>query len=116
EATRGGIDAVGAAAEIDAVEVELEDLVLREAPLQRHGEDRLAKLAREAAVVVEEDVSGELLGDGRSALPPASLLESDHERSDDADRIDSDMASEAPVLDRDHRVAHHRGDSVEGKP
>ena len=73
EEPRGAVDAVGAAAEIDAVQVELEDLVLGEAPFEREGEDPFADLAAEAAVVGEEDVAGELLGDGRAALPPASL-------------------------------------------
>ena len=35
EAPRGGVDAVGAAAEIDPVQIELEDLVLGEAPFER---------------------------------------------------------------------------------
>ena len=41
EFPRCGVDAVGAAAEIDAVEVEFEDLVLAELSLQREREDRL---------------------------------------------------------------------------
>ena len=41
EAARRGVDAVGAAAEIDAVEIELEDLVLAELALERERQDRL---------------------------------------------------------------------------
>ena len=41
EFPRGGVDPVGAAAEIDAVEIELEDLVLAELALEREREDRL---------------------------------------------------------------------------
>ena len=41
EAPRGGVDAIGAAAEINSVQIELEDLVLGEFPLEREGQDRL---------------------------------------------------------------------------
>ena len=94
EAARGGVDAVGAAAEIDAVEIELEDLVLGEAPLERQRQDALADLAAEGAAVGQEDVAGELLGDGRAALRPAAAFDSRTlTRAGDADRIDADMAS-----------------------
>ena len=73
-------------------------------------------LAAEAAVVGQEDVARELLGDGRVALTPVAAADADRDRAADADRIDADMAAEAPVLDRDHRVAHHRRDLVVGQP
>ena len=73
EAARGGVDAIGAAAEIDAVEIELEDLVLGELALQRQRQDRFLDLAPEAAVVGQEDVARELLGDGRGRADPAAL-------------------------------------------
>ena len=44
-AARGGLDPVGAAAEIDAIEIELEDLLLGEALLQPHRIDHLFELA-----------------------------------------------------------------------
>ena len=75
EAARRGVDAVGAAAEIDPVEIELEDLVLGELRLQRQRQDRLADLAAEGAVVGQEDVAGELLGDGRAALRPVAAVD-----------------------------------------
>jgi len=53
-----GVDAVGAAAEIDPVEVEFEDLVLGELPLKREREDAFLDLPGEAAVVGQEDVAG----------------------------------------------------------
>ena len=75
EAARGGVDAEGAAAEIDPVEIEFEDLVLGEAPFERHRQDAFAHLADEAAVVGQEDVARELLGEGRAALRPAAALD-----------------------------------------
>ena len=110
EAARGGVDAIGAAAEIDAVEIEFEDLVLGEAPFERQRQYALAQLAGEAAVVGQEDVAGELLGDRRDAAHPAAAGQAEPEAARDADRIDAGMRAEAPVLDRDHRVAHDRRD------
>src|SRR3712207_8347798 len=52
-----------AAAEVDAVEVELEDLALGEALLEREREDRLAHLAAVVLRRGEEDVARELLRD-----------------------------------------------------
>jgi hypothetical protein len=86
-----GVDAVGAAAEIDAVEVELEDLVLAELALERERQHAFLELAAEGAAVGQEDVAGELLGDGRAALAPAAGLDPDLERAGDADRIDADV-------------------------
>ena len=96
EGAAGGIDAIGAAAEINPVEIELEDLVLGEFALKRERQHRFPDLAAEGAAVGQEDVAGELLGDGRSALAPAAGLEPHLERARDADRVDAEMAAEAP--------------------
>src|ERR1700760_1928043 len=98
EAPRGGVDAIGAAAEIDLVEIELEDLLLAEFPFQRERQDHLAKLAREGPAVGQEDVARELLGDGRSALHVRMAGRVDVERAGDADRVDADVVIEAAVL------------------
>ena len=45
EAARGGVDAVGLVAEIDAVEVEFENLVLGQPPLDARGQHHFAQLA-----------------------------------------------------------------------
>jgi len=116
EAARGGVDAISAAAEIDAVQIELDDLVLGEAPFERQRQYAFADLAGEGAVVVEEDIAGELLGDGRSPLSPAPLLDAHAKSAEHANRIDAGVRAEAPVLDRDDRVAHHRRDAVIGDP
>ena len=59
-----GVDAVGAATEVDAVKVQLEDLVLGEFALQRHRQDRFLDLPAEVATVGQEDVARELLRNG----------------------------------------------------
>ena len=67
---RGG-DAVGADAEIDLVEIELEDLVLGEGVLDAEREQRLLDLAAQRDLAAQEEVLGDLLGDGRSPDRPA---------------------------------------------
>ncbi len=97
-----GLHAIGAGAEIDAVEIEFEDLVLRVAPLQPQREDRLLDLAAERALLRQEQVLGELLGQRRAALHPAAAFRHvGDDRPADAHRVDAPMRVEAPVLDGD---------------
>ena len=70
---RGGGDAVRAHAEIDLVEVELEDLLLGEGALDADGEHRLLELAIELLLAGQQEVLGDLLGDGGGALGPPPL-------------------------------------------
>ena len=113
----GRVDPVGAAAEIDLVQVELEDLLLGEFPFERHRQHRLARLAIERAVVVEEQVARQLLGDGRGAAEPlAAAGDPLDQRAGQTHRIDPDVRAESLVLDRDHRVGHVFGDVLVGQP
>ncbi len=75
---RRGRDAVQVAAghdraEEDLVEVELEDLVLRVGRLDPERQQRLLDLAVVGLLGGEQEVLGDLLGDGRGALPLARL-------------------------------------------
>ena len=65
---RRGIDAVGSGAEVDDVEVALEDLVLGVVALDLDGQQRLLDLARERDLIVEKQPARELLRDRRGAL------------------------------------------------
>ena len=67
-AVRRGIDAIGAGAEIDPVEIDFEDLVLGEAVLEPQRQQGFADLAAEAPFRRQEQVLGELLGDRAAAL------------------------------------------------
>jgi hypothetical protein len=119
ELSGSGVDAIGPAAEIDLVEVELEDLVLGELAFERERQHRLAQLAPEIIFVRQEDGARDLLRDGRRALQPtsfAAVLPGELERAREADRIDAEVAAKAAILDRDHRVAHHAGDVAIGDP
>ncbi|MCY1495647.1 hypothetical protein D9M68_295520 [compost metagenome] len=63
----GGFDAVGAVAQVDLVDVELEDLVLAQFALDLQGEQDFVDLAREAAFAGEEVVFRHLHGDRAAA-------------------------------------------------
>ena len=119
EAARGGVDAIAAAAEIDLVQIEFEQFVLREFPFERHREEHFAQLARPGVAVRQEDVARELLGDRRGALHPAPgaiMLDREHRGAAHADRVDPRVIAKAAILDRDHRVLHHLRRFVQRQP
>src|SRR5690606_4905026 len=60
-------DAVGAAAEIDLVEIELEDAVLRKRLLDPQRDERLLDLPFDRELVREKEVLRDLLRDGGGA-------------------------------------------------
>ena len=108
---RGGLDAVGAVAEVDRVEVVAQDPLL--GPLAREvvGERGLAQLDEQRALVLGgERVLDELLGDRRAALDRGLAAHVLVERARDAAQVDALVGVEAAVLDRDDRVLHHRRD------
>ena len=111
-----GIDPVGTATEIDAVQIEFEDLILAEALFERERKRGLLELARGGFGLCEEDIACELLRDRGGTLPVLSRARVDAERARNADRIDAGMAVEAPVFDRDHRCLHRGGDRGGGQP
>ena len=100
-ALRRGVDAVGAGAEIDAVEIELENFGLGEFALEPERQHHFLQLAPERALLGEEQVLGELLRDGRAALRDAAMQHVGRKRAREPDRIDAEVAVEAAILDRD---------------
>ena len=116
ELAAGGIDAVGAAAEIDLVEIEFENLLLRELGLESHRQHGLAQLAIDRAVRIEEHVARKLLRDRRSRRDPFRAGHPDIDRASEADRIDANVRIEAPVLDGDHGILHRLRDFAPGQP
>ena len=63
-----GLHAVGALAEVDLVEVELEDLGFRVLVLEPQRQEDFLDLALQRAVLRQVRILGELLRDGRAAL------------------------------------------------
>ena len=113
---RGGT--IGATAEVDRVQVLLEDplLGLGLGELLRNEDflDLAARGLRRADVVVV--VPDQLLGDGGSALQvPAGTGEVVVGGADDTGRRDAALVPEVLVLGRHHRVAQHRRELAVGE-
>ena len=77
-------DAVVRQAEVDLVEVELEDLLLGIGGLDADAEQDFANLAVERAIRAQEEILRHLLGDGRGALDVARALQEHDARAHDA--------------------------------
>ena len=107
---RRRVDPEGAAAEIGAVEVEFEDLGLGQPHLQPQRQERLLDLALDGALVRQEQVLGELLGDRGAALHHAAGARIGEHRAQRAGEVDAEMLVEAAVLGGEHRL-----DQVVGK-
>ncbi len=106
---------VRAAAEIDDVEVELEDLILRERLFELHRGHELADLpgdpVKHVPVAVSEvKVSRQLLGDGARPLFQAEREQVLHHRFTEPDEIDAPVAVEILVFRGDERIDHGLGD------
>jgi hypothetical protein len=103
-ASRRRVDAVGTGAQIDAVQVDLQDLVLGEAVLQPERQQHFLDLAAESPLGLQEQVLGELLGDRAAALHDVARPEVRHGGAQEPDGIDAEVVIEPPVLGRDHRL------------
>ncbi len=98
---RRRLDAVGAGAEIDPVQIEFEDFGLGMLALQPEREFRLLQLALQRALLGQKQVLGKLLRQRRAALRDAAMQDVGHRRTQDTERIDSVMRIEPAVLDGD---------------
>src|SRR5262249_10792400 len=100
-AARGELDPPGAAAEIDGIEIELENLRLAERTLDPRRHDHLADLALIGQVFAHQQVLDDLLGDGRAALRAPGGGEIADEGADQAALVDPLMLIEPFVLSRE---------------
>ena len=110
---RGRVHPEGAAAEIGAIEVEFQDLVLRQPHLQPQRQERLLDLALDGALVGEEQVLGELLGDRGAALHHAAGARIGEHRAHGTGNIDAEMLVEPPILGGQYRLDQVVGELVE---
>ena len=102
--------------EKDAVQIPLEDLVLRVLALDLEREQRLTHLAVERRVVADKAQLHQLLGDRRRALGVRVRPEVDDRGTHDALWVDSRLRVEVTVFDRDHcrgQEAAHLGQRLE---
>src|SRR4029453_1586317 len=97
-------------AEVDLVQVHLEDLLLRRAALEHEREQGLLRLALEAALGrpvaalvgrPQEEVLAELLRDRARALRAGVAFQVVDHGASEPDRIEPGVAEEAAVLDRE---------------
>ena len=102
--TRRQLDPPRAAAEIDRVEIEFQDLGLAQGALQPRRHNDLAHLALIGDVVADQQVLHDLLGDGRTALGSAGAREVRHHGANEAALVDALMLVKALVLGCDERL------------
>ena len=115
-AARRKLDAPGAAAEIDRVEIELENLRLAQRALHPRSHHHLADLALIGEVFPHQQVLHDLLGDGRAALRAAGLGKIADEGADQAALVDALVVVEALVLRRHECLLHVLGNVGEHHP
>ncbi len=110
---RCAVHTEGAAAHIGAIEIKLEDLVLGEPRLQPDREERFVHLALDGALVAQEQVLGQLLGDRRAALAHAAGLGVGDDRAQRAGDVDAEMVVEAAVLGGERRLDQDVGEILQ---
>ena len=104
---------MGAAPEVDLVEVHLQDFVFGVGAFDAHGEQRFLDLARDRVFEHVEQVARELLRDGAAALYAPAVAHVAHQRARDAEEIDAPVRIELPVLDGDESGGQIRGQLLE---
>ena len=102
---RCGLEAVHAAAEINLVAVEREDLLLGEGALDLDGEIGFLHLAGGGAIGGEKKIARQLHGQRGSALGAAVGAEIVPERAGDAEDVDAPVRFEVLVFDGDDGLA-----------
>lgn len=105
---RGGLDAVGAVAEVDPIEIRLEDLFLPEPALDAECQERFLQFPLKVPVRRQGNLSDELLGDGAPVLLDRLGLHVYPCRPGEADDVHARVFIEVAVLGRqnggNHRV------------
>ena len=113
EGPRRRRDAVGPGAEVDLIEIEVEDVVLRELGLEPEREDELLHLALVAPLRREQQGLHDLLGDRAAALHDLVVQQVRDRGTYDAERVHAVMSVEIGVLGREKGEAHVRRDGGE---
>src|SRR5262249_717324 len=113
---RGELDPPGAAAEIDGIEIKLENLRLAERLLDPRRHDHLADLALVGQVFAHQQVLDDLLGDGGTALRAPGGREIADEGADQAALVNPLMLIETFILSCEKGLLHVFGDIGEWYP
>ncbi len=115
EPPRGGLDAVGPGAVVDAVEVLLQQGLLAQRPLELQRCQHLAQLAR-AVAPVRLQGAGELHGDGRRARAHAPVAHGQPGRPQHRPPVHPAVLEEAMVLARQRRGDGQRVNATQRHP
>src|SRR5262249_21720215 len=115
-AARGELDPPGAAAEIDGIEIELENLRLAERLLDPRRHDHLADLALVGQIFAHHGVLDDVGGGGRAPLRAPGGGEIADEGADKAALVDPFMLVEAFAPGREKTLLPVLGDMGEGTP
>ncbi len=112
EVLRCGLEAVHAAAEINLVAVEREDLLLGEGALDLDGEIGLLNFAHGGAVGGEKEIARQLHGEGGRALGAAMRADVVPGGAGHAKDIDAPVRLEVLVFDGDDGLAQNGREAV----
>src|SRR5688572_14518236 len=112
-AKRRRLSAVDAIAEVDLVQVQLQNLALVELPFDAGGHNRLFHLAAVRLFRGQKALPGELLREGARALRRAPGAHVRDQRTGDADNIEAAMLVEALILDCQDRLHQIWRDAIE---
>jgi len=107
---------VDAGAELDHVEIELENAPLGERALDLPGQERLPRLAQRVARRGEPEVLGELLGDGGRPARQLAVPQRVLERVLHLGEREAMVGEEADVLGHQHRALERGRDRGIGRP
>jgi hypothetical protein len=109
---RHRLDAVDTAAQVDAIEIQLQDLALRQKDLEHRREHRFLQLAAVGPGIREVQCAGKLLRDRAAALRAVGSQVVER-RTRQRDGIDARMQVETVIFNGDHRVLEIGGDLLE---
>ena len=98
------INAVIAAAKIDGVQIQLQNLILGIIPLQIKGHKQLRHLTEKFLFLGKIHVLGKLLGNGASALRKFSFPQVDDDRPACGNQVQAAVFIKTAVLHCDHRI------------
>ena len=103
-----------ALAQINAIGIELENLLLAELLLHFDGNQHLRQFALDRFLRSQEELPGKLHGDGGAALLVAAVDYVNPGGLGQAQEVHAAVLKEAPVFDGQHRIHHQLRDLVVG--
>jgi len=108
---RGGPEA--AAAHIGAVEIHRENFAFGQVGFKPEGDERLLDLAIQGPLIRQEQVLGQLLGEGGAALHNAAGACVFRQSPTETEQIDAPMLEESPIFGRQHRLDERIGQFID---